>query len=102
MGILLFWIHYIVAVVLLYHDLFCIYVKTECNNACTYKTYKITENDERLKQPLWIIILFFIVLFIPGLNLFVYIAYLCAKLINDFGSSKYNKYYCKSIFTKKY
>lgn len=100
-GIILFWIHYVIAAILLYHNLRCIYVKAECNNASNYKTYKITENDERLKQPLWIIILFFIVLFIPGLNLFVYIAYLSARLINGFGS-KYNKYYCKSIFTKKY
>ena len=100
-GIFLFWLHYIIAAVLLYHDLRCIYVKTECEDKYRSKIYKITENDQRLKLPLWVIILFLIVFFIPFLNLFVYTAYLCARLINEYGN-EYNKYYCKSIFTKKY
>jgi len=101
-GIILFWIHYIVAGILLYHDLRCIYVKSKSStNTYRGKIYEITEKDQRLKLPLWIIVLFFIVFFVPVLNLFVYTTYLCARLINEYGS-EYNKYYCKSIFTKKY
>ena len=102
-GIILFWLHYIIAAVLLYHSLRCIYVKTfdSTTKYGGYKLYKITENDERLKLPLWVIISFFIVFFIPILNLLVFFAYLCGRLINENGS-EHNKYYCKSIFTKKY
>lgn len=102
-GIILFWIQYIVAAILLYHSLWCIYVKVDTNKSeyNRYRTYKITENDERLKSPLWMIILFFTVFFVPFLNLTTYAGYLCYRLINDRGS-EYNKYYCKSIFTKKY
>ena len=101
-GVILFWVHYIIAAVLLYHNLRCIYVKSECNNTkYGYKLYKITESDKRLKLPLWSIILFFIAFFIPVFNLIVFTAYLCGRLINESGS-EYNKYYCKSIFTKKY
>ena len=101
-GVILFWIHYIIAGIVLYHDLRCIYVKSQCGTIkYGNKLYKITENDERLKLPLWGIILLFIAFLIPVFNIIACSAYLCGRLINENGS-EYNKYYCKSIFTKKY
>lgn len=102
MGIILFYLHYIIAGILLYHILRCIYVKGSVTKGSFYeKNYEKTNSDKRLTHPLWIIILFLIVLCIPILNLVVFILYLVFKLISDSGS-KCNPYYCKSIFTKKY
>ena len=101
MGILLFWIDFIISVILLYNILFCIYVKGKSFKEEYSTKYEKTDYDKRLKHPLWVIILFTTILFIPGLNLVVYIVYLSAMLLNEYGD-KYNKYYSKSIFTKKF
>jgi len=102
MGILLFWLQYIIAVILLYHILKCIYIKKE-NKKITYgyTIYSISKDDERLKHSLFIIVLFILVLLIPILNIIVFGIYLASRLLNENGS-EYNKYYCKSLFTKKY
>lgn len=101
-GIFLFWIHYIIAIILLYHILKCIYIKgKEFDSNYYYKRYEKTDNDKKFKLPLWIIMVFIIILFIPILNLLAYSAFLGIILTNEHGS-EYNKYYCKSLFTKKY
>ena len=99
-GVILFWLDYIVSGILLYHILRCIYVKKKDNSKYTTAYYK-SDDDEKLKYPLWQILLFLLTFLIPIVNLFVYIIYLCVKLINDWGS-EYNKYYCRSFFTKEY
>ena len=101
MGILIFWLQYVVAGILLYHILRCIYIKKDTDTR-GYKTkYRKTENDERLKHPLWLLIIAFIILTIPFLNIFVFGFYLSHKVICESGE-EYNPYYCKSAFTKKY
>lgn len=101
MGILLFWIDFIVSIVLLYNILFGIYVKEKSYRRDYYTKYEKTDYDKRLKHPLWAIILFTAILFIPVVNLVIYIAYLGAMLLNEQGDN-YNEYYSKSIFTKKF
>ena len=101
MGIFLFWFQYILSAILLYHILRCIYVKKVDGDRYGRKKYIRTDNDERLKYPLWIILLLIIVFFVPVLNFIVYIGHLCFRLICEDGD-KYNPYYCKSIFTQKY
>lgn len=85
MGILIFWIQYIVAFVLLYHVLRCIYEKN---------------TNIRLKSPLYLIILLTLATFIPFINIII----LIGRLVHLCSSHYYDKpdYYCKSIFTKKY
>ena len=46
-GIILFWIHYIIAGVLLYHLLKCIYVKGEVVKGYRGNTYNKTDHDEK-------------------------------------------------------
>lgn len=91
MGIFLFWLTYVIAGILLYNILFNIYVKTLYDK---YYNYKITENDKKLKHPLWLVILFCIVFLIPLVNIFVFAGYIGGKTCDD-------KYYVKSIFTKE-
>ena len=99
---ILFWIHYVLAIILLYHILICIYVKGECRKISPYYSlYSKSENDTRLKRPLWVILLLLIVLCIPVLNIICYIIVLLTTLTNGNGEED-NKYYCKSIFTKRY
>jgi len=101
-GIILFWIHYLLALILLYHLLKCVYIKGKYEkNTWNGITYEKTPEDKRLKFPLWVIILLLIAFFVPILNLCVYIAYLTALLAHSDGSM-YNKYYCKSFLTKEY
>ena len=85
MGILIFWIQYIVAFVLLYHVLRCIYEKN---------------TDIRLKSPLYLIILLTLATFIPFINIIV----LIGRLVHLCSLHYYDRpdYYCKSIFTKEY
>ena len=101
MGIILFYLHYIVAAILLYHILRCIYVKGSVTKGYIYNNYEKTDTDKRLTHPLWAVILFLVILCIPGLNLIVFIIYLAFRLISESGS-KHNPYYCKSLFTKEY
>lgn len=96
-GILLYFASFIVAIILYYHILRCIYIKKKVS----WEKYEITDEDERLKHPLWYIILFTIILFIPLINLFVFIAYLTKRLVY-YDNADRNPYYCKSIFTKEF
>ena len=101
-GVILFWLHYLLALILLYHLLKCIYIKGKCEkNTWGYTTYEKTPEDKRLKFPLWVIILLLIAFFVPILNLCVYIAYLVALLAHPDGTMC-NKCYCKSFLTKEY
>ena len=101
MGVILFYLHYVVAAVLLYHILRCIYVKQPVEYKYSSTTYEITDHDKRLKYPLWFIIVLGIIFITPIINVFGLGAYLIFKVTNTDGS-KYNKYYCKSSLTKKY
>ena len=101
MGIILFYLQYIIAAILFYHILRCIYVKGSVTKGYIYNNYEKTNSDKRLNHPFWIWLVFLLVLCIPILNLIVFILYLAFRLLNDAGS-KHNPYYCKSIFTKEY
>ena len=68
-GIILFWISYIFAAILLYTILRCSYTY-ELVNEGYRNTYKKT--DIRKKRPLWLILLLLIILFIPMLNMLVF------------------------------
>ena len=94
-GIVLFWTHYIVAVVLLYTILRCSYKYTIIK-----KEYQ--KSNERVKFPLWIIILFIIVLFIPILNLIVYVSYMIKATSKPMYDVNKNRVYYKSFLTKEY
>ena len=85
MGILIFWIQYIIAFILLYHVLGCIYEKN---------------TDIRLKSPLYLIILLTLATFIPFVNIII----LIGRLVHLCSLHYYDRpdYYCKSIFTKEY
>lgn len=100
MGVFIFIILYIIAIILLYHALRCIYVKEKyTSNRWGERSNEISESDKRLKHPLWRILLFIIILFIPILNVIVYLIFILTKVLNDCGSSRY---YLKSILTKEY
>ncbi len=101
MGIFLFYLHYVIAIIILYHILRCLYVKNRIEGSGYYKNYYETESDKRLKHSLWIIILFIIILLIPIVNIIVFLIYLGSRTYCEDGKDK-NPYYCKSIFTKKY
>ena len=101
LGIILFWIQYIIAYILLYHIITCIYVKTETAKTAYYTYYSITDNDERLMHPLWLIIVFIVVSFIPLVNIVTFVLYLIFRLASLDGFV-HNPYYCKSMLTKKY
>lgn len=85
MGVLIFWMQYIIAFILLYHVLRCIYEKN---------------TDIRLKSPLYLIILLTLATFIPFVNIII----LIGRLVHLCSIHYYDKpdYYCKSIFTKEY
>lgn len=96
-GTILFWLHYIIAAIILYHILRCLYVKGNVKD----NTYHKTDNDERLKHPLWLVLIFFTVLLVPVFNLIALTAYLGFRVICEYGEDR-NPYYCKSALTKKY
>ena len=101
MGILIFWLHYIIAGILLYLILKCIYIKGKEEKKWDIVIYYKTNDDKRLKHPLWSIILFLFVFIIPVLNIITFIIYLLVMTINMEGNDKC-RYYCKSIFNKEY
>ena len=103
MGILIFWLNYIIAGILLYLILRCIYVKGENNKEkCSiYRIYTKTDKDIRLKHPLWAIILFLFAFTIPIFNLIVFTVYLLQMTVDTDGNDEC-RYYCKSIFNKEY
>ena len=56
--------------------------------------YEITENDKKLKHPLWLVIVFCIVFLIPLVNIFVLAGYIGGKTCDS-------TCYVKSVFTKE-
>ena len=101
MGIFIFWLHYVIAFVLLWHILRCIYVKKDKPDRWGNDVvYEITEDDKRMKHPLWLILVFITVLCIPILNIIVFIPYLLFRALCEDGNEK-NPHYIKSIFTKQ-
>ena len=99
-GVFLFWIHYIVAIIILYTILRCSYkyvaVKKE------YRNYEYKKSNERVKFPLWIILLFIAILFIPVVNLIIYIAYMIKSTNAPLYDINNNRVYYKSFLTKEY
>ena len=100
MGVILFWLHYVIAFILLWHILRCIYVKKGKADRWGNNIYERTENDKRMKHPLWLILIFIMVLCIPILNIVVFVPYLLFRALSDIGDEK-NPHYIKSIFTKQ-
>ena len=100
MGVILFWVHYVIAFILLWHILRCIYVKKGKSDRWGNKVYERTEDDKRMKHPLWLVLIFIMVLCIPILNIVVFVPYLLFRALSDNGDEK-NPYYIKSIFTKQ-
>lgn len=101
MGIVLFWMQYIIAAISLYHITRCLYVKGNVDKSIYSPRYYKTDNDKRLKHSLWMLIIFFGVLLIPILNVIGLTGYLMFRTLCEDGEDK-NPYYCKSAFTKKY
>ena len=100
MGVILFWIHYVIAFILLWHILRCIYVKKGKSDKWGNNVYERTKDDKRMTHPLWLVLVFIMVLCVPILNIIVFISYLLFRALNDNGDEK-NPYYIKSIFTKQ-
>lgn len=100
-GVILFWLHYIIAGVILYHILRCLYIKGDIDKTSYPRRYHKTDKDERLKHPLWLVLVFIAVFLVPILNIVVLPIYLAFRVICEDGEDR-NPYYCKSSFTKKY
>ena len=100
MGVFIFWLHYVIAFILLWHILRCIYVKKSKSDNWEDNVYERTEDDKRMKHPLWLVLIFIIVLCIPILNITVFVPYLLFRALSDRGDKR-NPYYIKSIFTKQ-
>ena len=99
-GIFLFWIHYIAAVALLYTILRCSYKYTVVKKE--YRNYEYKKSTERVKFPLWMILLFIVILFIPVVNLIIYIAYMIKSTSEPLYEVNNNRVYYKSFLTKEY
>lgn len=97
-GIFLFWIHYIIAGVLLYTLLRCSYKYVEIKDNNNWRI-KFEKSDEKVKFPLWLILLFIIIFSIPCLNLFVIISYMVMKTNESLDDKRI---YYKSFLTKEY
>lgn len=100
MGVFIFWLHYIIAFILLWHILRCIYVKKGKSDRWGNNVYERTEDDKRMKHPLWLVLVFIIVLCTPILNLIVFIPYILFRALCERGDER-NPHYIKSIFTKQ-
>ena len=100
MGIFIFWLHYIIAFILFWHIFRCIYVKKGKSNRWGNNVYEKTEDDKRMKHPLWLVLIFIMILCVPILNLIVFTIYLVAHAFCENGDIE-NPYYIKSIFTKQ-
>ena len=100
MGVIIFWLHYVIAFVLLWHILRCIYVKKVTKDKWGYTIYTKSEDDKRMKHPLWLVLVFIMVLCIPILNIIIFIPYLLFRALSEWGDDK-NPHYIKSIFTKQ-
>lgn len=100
MGVFIFWLHYVIAFILLWHILCCIYVKKGKSDSWGNNKYERTEDDKRMKHPLWLVLVFIMVLCIPILNIIVFISYLLFRALCENGDDR-NPHYIKSIFTKQ-
>lgn len=100
MGVFIIWLHYVIAVILLWHILRCIYVKKGKSDRWGNNVYERTEDDKRMKHPLWLVLVFIMVLCIPVLNIIVFIPYLLFRALCERGDER-NPHYIKSIFTKQ-
>ena len=100
-GVILFWLHYIIAGVILYHILRCLYIKGDVDKTSYRHRYHKTDKDERLKHPLWSILLFLFSFIIPIFNIIVFTIYLLYMTIDIDGNDNC-RYYCKSFFNKEY
>ena len=89
-GIFLFWLQYIIAGIALHIILRGTY-KVEKVEYSTYRT------NERYKRPLWQILIFISVFFVPVLNLIVLLPY-----IGISSNDCKNELYYKSFITKEY
>lgn len=90
-GTILFWLMYIISGFAVYTILRCTYVKKEI------KYHKYEETEERVKHPLWFIILLIIGFLIPVVNIAIPIIMILLYVMDD-----YCDYYYKSFLTKKY
>lgn len=100
MGVFIFWLHYIIAFILLWHILRCIYVKKGKADKWGDNIYERTEDDKRMKHPLWLVLVFIMVLCTPILNIIVFVPYLLFRALCERGDER-NPHYIKSIFTKQ-
>jgi len=93
-GVIIFWLSYIIAAILLYHILRCSYKLIKVGDRFDYTWEKTDKKD---KLPLWQISLFILALFIPVLNLILYFLYIGYKCNADV-----DRIYINSFLTKKY
>lgn len=100
-GIILFWLMYIVSAIIIYHLISCIYVKGRVDSGHYRNKYFKTNEDKRLKHPLYFIVLMFVCFVFPIVNIGIPLACLLYRVCSEDGQ-EHNKYYCKSIFTKEY
>lgn len=96
-GIFLFWLQYVIAAILLYTILRCSYKYKYVEKAGSWNKIQV-KSDEKVKFPLWLIILFIMVLFIPIFNLMIFIPFMIIKT----GSDVDERIYYKSFLTKEY
>lgn len=87
MGIFIFILHYIIAIILLYTILFC-------SHETEYEHGKYVMKKERLKYPLWLFLVGILILFIPVFNIIAYIIFIA-------GMSSDDKVYFNSFLNKK-
>ena len=92
-GVILFWIDYIIAAILLYTILRCSY------NYVLGPHNKYVLSETRKKHPLWFIILFGLVFLIPVINIIVLITYIGGTAS---ATCKGDRIYYKSFLFKEY
>lgn len=95
-GIIFFWISYIVAGILLYTIVFHTYEKTEIETKYGFTKYITTDKDIRHKYPLWLILIGIIVFFVPVLNVFLFTMFMALYPGED------RNVYFNSFLNKKY
>lgn len=100
MGVFIFWLHYVIAFILLWHILRCIYVKKGKSDRWGNNVYERTVDDKRMKHPLWLVLVFIMVLCIPVANIIIFTVYLIFHAFCERGDER-NPHYIKSIFTKQ-
>ena len=87
MEVFLFLAHYVIAAILLYTILFC-------SHETEYVNREWGAKKERMKYPLWAVLIGIIIFFVPIVNIVAYIVYIGATSSND-------DIYFDSFLTKK-